>query len=57
MACVTCAVTARTAPYLCGELQRLSVSIVERRSKPYDLIINIPPGTTKSTIVTVMWPV
>lgn len=44
-------------PYLCGELQRLSVSIVERRPKPYDLIINIPPGTTKSTIVTVMWPV
>ena len=44
-------------PYLCGELQKLSVSIVERRPKPYDLIINIPPGTTKSTIVTVMWPV
>ena len=33
-------------PYLCGELQKLSVSIVERRPKPYDLIINIPPGTT-----------
>lgn len=44
-------------PYLCEELQTLSVSIVERKPKPYDLIINIPPGTTKSTIVTVMWPV
>ena len=44
-------------PYLCGELQKLSVPIVERKPKPYDLIINIPPGTTKSTIVTVMWPV
>lgn len=44
-------------PYLCKELQELSVSIVKREPKPYDLIINIPPGTTKSTIVTIMWPV
>lgn len=44
-------------PFLCDELQKLSVSIVERKPKPYDLIINIPPGTTKSTIATVMWPV
>ena len=44
-------------PFLCDELQRLSVSIVAREPKPYDLIVNIPPGTTKSTIVTIMWPV
>lgn len=44
-------------PYLCKELQDLSLSIVNRAPKPYDLIINIPPGTTKSTIVTIMWPV
>lgn len=44
-------------PFLCEELQKLSVSIVERKPKPYDLIVNIPPGTTKSTIVTIMWPV
>jgi predicted phage terminase large subunit-like protein len=43
--------------YLCDELQKLSVSIVNREPKPYDLIINIPPGTTKSTIVTIMFPV
>lgn len=43
-------------PFLCQELQTLSMSIVARKPKPYDLIINIPPGTTKSTIVTVMWP-
>jgi predicted phage terminase large subunit-like protein len=43
-------------PFLCEELQRLSASIVAREAKPYDLIINIPPGTTKSTIVTIMWP-
>ena len=44
-------------PFLCDELQKLSVSIVAREPKPYDLIVNIPPGTTKSTIVTIMWPV
>lgn len=43
-------------PYLCDELQTLSVSIVSRQPKLYDLIINIPPGTTKSTIVTIMFP-
>ena len=43
--------------YLCEELQKLSVSIVNREQKPYDLIVNIPPGTTKSTIVTIMFPV
>lgn len=44
-------------PYLCQELQKLSTSIINREAKPYDLIINIPPGTTKSTIVTIMFPV
>jgi predicted phage terminase large subunit-like protein len=43
-------------PFLCEELQALAVSIVSRQDKPYDLIINIPPGTTKSTIVTIMFP-
>lgn len=42
--------------FLCDELQELSKSIVKREKKPYDLIINIPPGTTKSTIATIMWP-
>ena len=42
--------------YLCDELQKLAYYIVNRLPKPYDLIINIPPGTTKSTIVTIMFP-
>ncbi len=42
--------------YLCNELEKLAVSIKNREPKPYDLIINIPPGTTKSTIVTIMFP-
>lgn len=44
-------------PYLCDELQSLSVYIINREPKPYDLLINIPPGTTKSTIITIMFPV
>jgi predicted phage terminase large subunit-like protein len=43
-------------PFLCKELQELSKCIVARDKKLYDLIINIPPGTTKSTIVTIMFP-
>lgn len=43
--------------YLCDELQKLSVYIVERQPKPYDLVINTPPGTTKSTIATVIFSV
>lgn len=42
--------------YLCTELEKLAVTIKNREPKPYDLIINIPPGTTKSTIVTIMFP-
>ncbi|MCC8153789.1 MAG: heat-shock protein Hsp70 [Tannerellaceae bacterium] len=42
--------------YLCDELQKLSYYIVNRLPKPYDMIINIPPGATKSTIVTIMFP-
>lgn len=42
--------------YLCEELQRLAFHVMLRKPKKYDLIINIPPGTTKSTIVTVMFP-
>lgn len=43
-------------PYLCEELQKLAGYIVRRETKPYDIIINIPPGTTKSTITTIMYP-
>lgn len=42
--------------YLCKELEELAYYIINRLPKPYDLIINIPPGTTKSTICTVMFP-
>ena len=43
--------------YLCDELQRIGMNVRDRKPKEYDLIINIPPGTTKSTICTIMFPV
>lgn len=42
--------------YLCDELQAISGNLVSRKPKENDLLINIPPGTTKSTIVTIMFP-
>ena len=42
---------------LCNELQALAGFVFRREKKPYDLVINIPPGTTKSTITTIMFPV
>lgn len=43
--------------YLCKELQGVVEKVANREKKDYDLIINIPPGTSKSTIVTIMLPV
>jgi predicted phage terminase large subunit-like protein len=42
--------------FLCRELQRLAMRVAKEEVKEYDLIINIPPGTTKSTICSQMFP-
>lgn len=42
---------------LCTEIEKIYRRVIARQPKEYDLIINIPPGTTKSTICTVMAPV
>jgi phage terminase large subunit-like protein len=42
---------------LCDEIQVVYERVIARQPKLYDLIINIPPGTSKSTIVTIMAPV
>jgi len=40
--------------YLCDELQAIVEKVIRKEAKEYDLIINIPPGSSKSTIATVM---
>lgn len=42
--------------YLCEQLQKMVFKVRDREDKDSDIIINIPPGTTKSTICTVMLP-
>lgn len=42
--------------FICDELQYLVPFIRDRKEKPYDLIINVPPGSTKTTLVLQMFP-
>lgn len=43
--------------YLCNELQEIAYQVKNRQLKKYDYtIINIPPGSTKTTICSVMFP-
>src|SRR5690625_2427537 len=41
---------------ICQELQKVGELVFSRSEKENDLVINIPPGTTKSTICTIMFP-
>ena len=41
-------------PYLCAELEKAVRRLFKGKKKKYDLIINIPQGTTKSTLISVM---
>ena len=42
--------------FLCMEVQDVIERVIRREDKAYDLLINIPPGTTKTTICSVMAP-
>jgi len=40
--------------FLCTELEKVLKRVFRRQPKEYDLIINIPPGTSKTTLCTIM---
>ena len=42
--------------YLCDELQKLAEGVFRNETRKYDLIINVPPGSTKTTICSIMFP-
>ena len=42
---------------LCGELEKVAKRVAERKDNDYDLIFNQPPGTTKTAIVSIFFPV
>jgi len=44
-------------PYICRELQIVGERVIKREPKEYDLIINIMPGTGKSSIALQLFPV
>ncbi len=43
--------------YLCKELQELAWNVALKKKKPHDLIINVPPGTSKTITTSIMFPV
>lgn len=43
--------------FLCDELQTAAQLVFEGKPKEYDLVINVPPGSTKSMISSVLFPV
>lgn len=43
--------------YICNQLQEIGERVKRREPTPYEYyLINVPPGSSKSTIVTVMYP-
>lgn len=42
--------------YICNELQKIGERVAQRLPRQHDLIINVPPGTSKSSIATIMFP-
>lgn len=43
-------------PYICAEMTKMIKRVVAGKERLYDLIINIPPGSTKSLLTTVFFP-
>jgi len=43
--------------YLCNELERIAERVSLNKPRKYDLLVNIPPGTTKTTLMMIMFPV
>ncbi len=44
-------------PYICRELEELALQVSLRKPRDHDLIINVPPGSTKTILVSIMFPV
>lgn len=43
--------------YLCGELEQVAYRVGKRLPRLYDLIVNVPPGSTKTITCSIMFPV
>jgi predicted phage terminase large subunit-like protein len=43
--------------FLCRELEEIATRVGRRERKQYDLLINIPPGSTKTRLCSIVFPV
>jgi len=43
--------------YLCEELEKIAYRVASKEPKAYDLVINIPPGSTKTITCSIMFPI
>lgn len=43
--------------YICKELEKVARKVGEQQPREYDLIINVPPGTTKTATVSIFFPI
>ena len=43
--------------YICKQLEKVARRVANNETNPYDLIINVPPGSTKTAIVSIMYPI
>jgi len=44
-------------PFLCHELELVGIRVGEKQTKAYDLLINVPPGSTKTILCSIVFPV
>jgi len=42
--------------YLCEELEKVAIRVGNRQPRDYDLIINVPPGSTKTITCSIIFP-
>lgn len=42
--------------YICEELQEAAERVFRNETCPHDLVFNVPPGTSKSTIISILFP-
>ena len=43
--------------FLCEQLEEVAIRVGERQPKKHDLLINVPPGSTKTIICSIVFPV
>lgn len=41
---------------LCEQLQNIAIDVAEGRTRKHDLLVNIPPGTSKTAITSIFFP-